>query len=53
MMWKGSKEFGVAIARGSKSKWTYVVARYRPRGNIPHQYKDNVPPPIKEHVLWQ
>lgn len=43
VVWKGSKEVGVAQAR-SRSGKVYVVAYYHPAGNIVGSFKDNVPP---------
>ena len=45
MIWRESTELGVAIARSQKSKWTYVVARYKPCGNVRGQFTANVPRP--------
>ncbi|XP_044732409.1 uncharacterized protein LOC123295218 isoform X3 [Chrysoperla carnea] len=44
MIWKGSTEMGMAMARGRNGK-IYVVANYNPRGNIVGQFSANVPRP--------
>lgn len=44
LVWKNSKNFGVAKARSSNGK-IIVVANYEPAGNFIGQYVQNVPPP--------
>ncbi|XP_064616338.1 uncharacterized protein LOC135480434 isoform X2 [Liolophura sinensis] len=44
VVWKGSREFGVGKARGRDGK-VYVVANYRPAGNMIGEYEKNVFPP--------
>lgn len=44
VIWKESKELGVAYSR-SKSGKIYVVANYNPAGNMMGQFKNNVPAP--------
>ncbi|XP_071096508.1 Golgi-associated plant pathogenesis-related protein 1-like [Haliotis cracherodii] len=44
MVWKGSNELGVGIAKGDDGK-IYVVANYLPPGNYTGQFQDNVFPP--------
>lgn len=41
IVWKDSKEFGIAKALGSDGS-TYVVANYEPAGNYIGQYDKNV-----------
>lgn len=48
VVWKGSKELGVAQAR-SKTGKVLVVASYFPAGNMMGSYADNVPPPLGGH----
>lgn len=45
VIWKGSREMGIAMAKNSKGE-TYVVANYEPRGNYRGQFVDNVPRPL-------
>lgn len=45
VIWKGSKELGIAMAKNNKGE-TYVVANYEPRGNYIGQFVDNVPRPL-------
>ncbi|KAK5639994.1 hypothetical protein RI129_010805 [Pyrocoelia pectoralis] len=42
VIWKGTTELGVGMAKNSKGQ-TYVVANYSPRGNILSQFTANVP----------
>ena len=44
MVWKGSKEMGIAQAK-SKSNKIIVVANYDPPGNFVGRYSENVAPP--------
>uniref|UniRef100_A0A224XG48 Putative CAP peptide n=1 Tax=Megacormus gertschi TaxID=1843536 RepID=A0A224XG48_9SCOR len=44
VIWKESKEFGVAYSRTKQGK-TYVVANYDPAGNMIGNFSSNVPPP--------
>jgi len=44
VVWKGSKELGIAKAAG-KAGGTYVVANYNPAGNYLGLYKENVSKP--------
>eukprot|EP00095_Tigriopus_kingsejongensis_P005922 snap_masked-scaffold825_size91437-processed-gene-0.5 protein:Tk05922 transcript:snap_masked-scaffold825_size91437-processed-gene-0.5-mRNA-1 annotation:"conserved hypothetical protein" len=44
VVWKGSKELGIAMAR-SRSGKVIVVANYQPAGNYIGSYADNVPAP--------
>lgn len=44
VVWKESKELGVAMARNNSGQ-IFVVANYAPRGNIVGTYTANVPPP--------
>ena len=44
MVWKASTDYGVGIHYDSKTKKTYIVARYTPAGNILDQFADNVMP---------
>lgn len=44
VVWKGSRELGVGKARGRDGK-VYVVANYRPAGNMMGEYEKNVFPP--------
>jgi glioma pathogenesis-related protein 2 len=41
VIWKASQELGVGIAQASDGTW-YVVANYRPPGNIGNQFAMNV-----------
>lgn len=43
LIWKGSKEMGVAVAKAKSGK-IYVVAVYYPPGNYIGEYKENVLP---------
>jgi len=45
VVWKGSKELGIAKATGKKGG-TYVVANYNPAGNYLGKYKENVSRPL-------
>ncbi|XP_067001116.2 uncharacterized protein [Anabrus simplex] len=45
MIWKGSKELGMGIAR-SKNGRVLIVANYNPRGNYLGQFTENVPRPL-------
>ena len=44
MLWKGTKKFGIGFSSvdNDGSKCTYVVARYRPTGNVAGVFRDNV-----------
>ena len=44
MVWRKSEELGVGVATGTKHglECTYIVARYRPAGNVYGQYSENV-----------
>lgn len=44
LLWKGTKKFGIGLASTKKgnSTCTYVVARYRPTGNVAGAFRDNV-----------
>ena len=44
VVWKNSKNLGIAKARSSSGK-IIVVANYEPAGNFIGQYVQNVPPP--------
>lgn len=44
VIWKDSKELGIAIAKNNKGE-SYVVANYNPRGNYIGQFVQNVPRP--------
>ena len=44
VVWKNSKNLGIAKARSSSGK-IIVVANYEPAGNYIGQYVQNVPPP--------
>lgn len=44
IVWKNSKNLGIAKARSSNGK-IIVVANYEPAGNFIGQYVENVPPP--------
>ena len=44
VIWKASKNLGIAKARSSSGK-IIVVANYEPAGNFIGQYVQNVPPP--------
>lgn len=41
VVWRSSTELGVGVA--SESGYHYVVARYKPRGNLVGQFARNVP----------
>lgn len=43
MVWKKSKEFGVAAAKSDTNN-IFVVAAYEPSGNYVSRFKDNVSP---------
>jgi len=43
VVWKGSKQVGVGIAKSKKNNW-YVVANYYPAGNNYNQFRANVLP---------
>nr|CAD7569377.1 unnamed protein product [Timema californicum] len=45
VVWKGSKELGVAVAK-SRNGQIFVVANYSPPGNFIGSFAVNVPPPI-------
>lgn len=44
MLWKGTKRFGIGFAKmeSGEGTCTYVVARYRPTGNVAGAFRDNV-----------
>lgn len=47
MVWKNTKEIGMGVAKSIddvNNKYVYVVALYRPPGNIEAQLRDNVLP---------
>ncbi|KAK3747390.1 hypothetical protein QZH41_002633 [Actinostola sp. cb2023] len=44
VVWKGSKELGMAKAKSSDGKF-FVVGRYRPAGNFMSQFDANISPP--------
>lgn len=41
MVWRSSTELGVGVASGGGSH--YIVARYKPRGNVDGRFDRNVP----------
>ena len=43
VIWHGSKEVGAGIAKGDNGM-TYVVARYKPAGNMLSKFKENIMP---------
>jgi Cysteine-rich secretory protein family. len=45
LIWRETTELGMGVAEGKKDGMTcfYAVARYRIRGNMGGQYKENVP----------
>ncbi|CAG2063987.1 unnamed protein product [Timema podura] len=45
VVWKGSKELGVAVAK-SRNGQIFVVANYSPPGNFIGSFAVNVPPPL-------
>ena len=45
VVWKASIILGVGKATSASGR-RYVVARYKPRGNMWRGYKTNVPPPV-------
>ena len=47
VVWKGSTQLGIGYARNTDKKTVYVVARYKPAGNIINggQYRANVEVP--------
>ncbi|KAL0266619.1 UNVERIFIED_CONTAM: hypothetical protein PYX00_009112 [Menopon gallinae] len=47
MIWKNTKEFGVAAAK-SKTNQIYIVACFNPRGNYVKQFIENVCPPVSK-----
>ena len=42
VVWKDSKELGMARAKTPDGKSTYVVGRYRPAGNMLGNFEGNV-----------
>ncbi|XP_032289836.1 Golgi-associated plant pathogenesis-related protein 1 isoform X1 [Drosophila virilis] len=55
VIWKASKELGVGQAKSATGK-NYVVARYKPAGNVEGMFKENVPRSNRficspEHIL--
>ncbi|KAH8267627.1 hypothetical protein KR018_009323, partial [Drosophila ironensis] len=44
LVWKSSAEMGYGQAKGSNGAY-YVVARYKPSGNVVGHFKENVFPP--------
>ena len=46
MVWKASKTLGVGIAQARNGAW-YVVAQYRPPGNIAGHFPTQVVPPAR------
>jgi hypothetical protein len=42
LVWKGSKELGMGRAKTPDGRCTYVVARYRPAGNVVNYMDENV-----------
>ena len=44
MLWKGTKKFGIGFSMVDNEgvQCTYVVARYRPTGNVVGAFRDNV-----------
>lgn len=46
VIWKDSKELGMARAKSSDGS-VYVVARYRPAGNMLNSFNDNVVPKVR------
>jgi hypothetical protein len=47
MVWKESKELGMGWAKSSDGRSVYIVARYRPAGNMMGAFEQNVFPPKK------
>ncbi len=47
MIWHSATKFGCGKAR-SRSGKVIAVAYYEPKGNIPHQFHENVFPPVIE-----
>ena len=46
VVWKGSRELGMGRAKGTgkKGDFTYIVARYKPAGNMMGKFEENVFP---------
>ena len=44
MLWKGTKKLGIgfSMVNNEGTTCTYVVARYRPTGNVVGEFRDNV-----------
>ena len=44
LLWNGTKKFGIGFAMvdNDGSKCSYVVARYRPTGNVVGEFRDNI-----------
>lgn len=42
IVWKGTREVGVGMAKSPDGKLTYLVARYDPPGNILNRFEENV-----------
>ena len=47
MVWKESKELGMGWAKSPDGRSAYIVARYRPAGNMMGSFQQNVFPPKK------
>ena len=45
-MWKSTRQVCFAKSR-SKSNIVYITARFWPRGNIAHQWRENLLPPLE------
>jgi len=44
LVWGASNELGMAKAKTRDSSNVYVVARYKPAGNVVNQFQSNVKP---------
>lgn len=50
LLWKKTTDIGIGVAMSS-DKMYYIVVNYNPPGNVPHEYKDYLPPFTSEVVL--
>ncbi|XP_028414952.1 protein PRY1-like isoform X2 [Dendronephthya gigantea] len=47
VVWKGSQELGMGWAKSADGRSAFIVARYRPAGNMQGSFDQNVSPPRK------
>ena len=52
MVWKGTKELGLAVAKAPSGEYTFVVALYSPAADTHHHVRQNVLRPGHKHDVY-